>query len=652
MIQDKLIEREILFGNPDKIAVRISNNGKYISFLAPKDGVLNIWVAPTENITQAKAITNEQGRGIRVYHWAKDSLHIIYAQDKNGDENWQLCSVNIETFERLELTSSNVRSSILKMSNKYPDEMLVLINDKVPTHFNIYKINVKTKQSELVYDNIDQYSSFIADDDFKIRVAYKMTPLGVGEIYLFKDKELKQAKLFQQIAIEDMLTTNVLHISSDGSKLFMTDSTNSNTSALIEIDLNSKSRKILYIDEKSDIDDYLVDPKTKLVQGVATNHLRKQWQILDNDIQKDFIYLKNIEDGDLEITSRSYDNMLWVVVYLKSDEPNQYYLYDRVKNKVSFLFSSNIKQEGLPFAKMHPIIIKSRDGLDLISYLTLPRWLDNGKGIPKHPVPLIVCVHGGPNARDIWGFNANTQWLANRGYAVLSVNFRGSVGMGKNFINAGDGEWARKMQDDLEDGVIWCIENNITKKETVAIMGGSYGGYATLVGMTMTPDLYVAGIDIVGPSNLQTLVESIPPYWKPQIAHLYKMIGASPENEEGRAYLKERSPLNYAANIKKPLLIVQGANDPRVKQAESDQIVKAMKQLSIPVVYLLYPDEGHGLAKPENRLSMYAHAEIFLANFAGGRYIPHNNDFLNSSVQVKEGEDINWTKTKNNSEIV
>jgi dipeptidyl aminopeptidase/acylaminoacyl peptidase len=645
--EDVLISREILFGNPDKIAVRLSNDGKYISFIAPHEGVMNIWVAPTDKIDEAKVITNEKERGIRSYFWAKDNQHIIYAQDRQGDENWCLYSVRPDNEEQIRLTpGENVRASLLKSSINFPDKILILMNDRVPEYFDIYQMDITNGKHELIYENQEKYTSFWVDDEFKIRLGYKMLPSGESEIYSFENGDLAKAKLFQKVSVEDMLTTSPLHISNDGNKLFMIDSSGRNTSALIEIDLSSNTRKIVYENQQADIDDYLLDPKTKLIQAVATNYLRKTWTILDSEILQDIENIKAVEEGDIEIISKTYDDNKWIVSFLKSDGPHKYYLYDRTTKETNFLFVSNAKQENLPFSRMYPLNIKSRDGLDLVSYLTIPNWLDNGQGVPSEPVPLVLFVHGGPNARDEWGFNPVTQWLANRGYAVLSVNYRGSTGFGKNFINAGDGEWAGKMQNDLEDGVQWCIENQITEKDKIIIMGGSYGGYAALVGMSMTPELYAAGIDIVGPSNLETLLNSIPPYWKPQIAHLNKIIGATTETKEGKEFLKSRSPLTYAKDIKKPLLIVQGANDPRVKQAESDQIVKAMKEHSVPVVYLLYPDEGHGLARPENKLSMYANAEVFLANFANGRFIPHNNNFPGSSIEVKEGQDITWTRTK------
>jgi len=643
--EDKLIPREILFGNPDRLVTRLSSDGKHISFLAPKDGVMNVWIADVDNPTNARVITTEKQRNIRGYFWAKNNNHIIYAQDKKGDENWRLYSVDINTLDEKDLTpTEGVRASVLKMSNKFPSKMLISLNDRVPEYFDIYEVDIITGKRELVYENKGKYLSFLADDDFNIRGGQKMLPNGEGEFYLFEDNDVNKPKLFQKISTEDMLTTDPLYISHDGNKLFMISSVQRNTSALLEIDLNDFSQKIIHSDPKADIDNYLSDTKTKMIQGVSVNYTRTEWTIFDPKMKADIEHLKTIEDGEITIVSRTYEDDKWIVAFAKSDASHRYYLYNRDLKDVKFLFASDSKKEGLPFAKMHPVIIKSRDGLDLIGYLTVPRWLDDGSGKLLSPVPLVLNVHGGPNARDSWGFSPNAQWLANRGYATLSVNYRGSTGFGKDFINAGDGQWARKMQDDLADAITWAVDNGITTKDQVAIMGGSYGGYATLVGMSMTPDMYVAGVDIVGPSNLETLMNSVPPYWKPIMASLVKKIGASPDTEEGREFLKERSPLTYADKIKKPLLVVQGANDPRVKQAESDQIVSAMKKHSIPVTYLLYPDEGHGLVRPENKLSMYAHIEAFLAKFAGGRYTPHNNNFPGSSIEVKEGKDTNWTQ--------
>ena len=649
MKEDRLIPREVLFGNPDKIAVRMSEDGKYISYLAPLNGVLNVFVAPVDNPLIGKAITADTERGIRSYSWAKNSNNIIYSIDNKGDENFRLYSIDINTKENILLTpKEGVRASVIKKSKSFPDEILVQMNKRVPEYFDIYKINVKSGKAEIIFENKEKYLSFIIDDNFKILFAYKMLPTGEGEIYSFKNGNLASPQLFQKIKTEDMLTSSLLHITADGKILYAVDSSQRDKSALFEIDLSTQKRTLLYEDARADIDSCLVDPITKRIQAVSIDYLQKEWIILDPQINEDIKNLSKLNDGIIEITSRVENDNKWIVVYMQDDGPYKYYLYDRATGEAKFLFVSNSKQEEYSFAKMHPMQITSRDGLELVSYLTLPRWLDKGARL-ENPIPLILYVHGGPNSRDNKGYNATHQWLANRGYAVLSVNYRGSTGFGKSFINAGDGQWARKMQDDLEDAVKWAIDNNLADKSKIVIMGGSYGGYATLVGMSMTPDLYAAGIDIVGPSNLETLMNSIPPYWKPVFAHLKKIIGASPDNEGGKKFLFERSPLNYVKNIKKPLLIVQGAHDPRVKKLESDQIVSAMKKHGIPVVYLLYKDEGHGLARPENRMSFYAHAEVFLANILQGRYLGHDGNFPGSSMEIIEGKDLTWTKEVSSS---
>lgn len=649
MKEDRLIPREVLFGNPDKIAVRMSEDGKYISYLAPLKGVLNVFVAPVDNPLAGKAVTSDKERGIRSYSWAKNSNNIIYSIDNKGDENFRLYSIDINTKENILLTpKEGVRASVIKKSKSFPDEVLVQMNKRVPEYFDIYKINVKSGKAEIIFENKEKYLSFIIDDNFKILFAYKMLPTGEGEIYSFKNGNLSSPQLFQKIKTEDMLTSSLLHITADGKILYAVDSSQRDKSALFEIDLSTQKRTLLYEDARADIDSCLVDPITKKIQAVSIDYLQKEWIILDPQINEDIKNLSKLNDGIIEITSRVENDNKWIVVYMQDDGPYKYYLYDRATGEAKFLFVSNSKQEEYSFAKMHPMQITSRDGLELVSYLTLPRWLDKGARL-ENPIPLILYVHGGPNSRDNKGYNATHQWLANRGYAVLSVNYRGSTGFGKSFINAGDGQWARKMQDDLEDAVKWAIDNNLADKSKIVIMGGSYGGYATLVGMSMTPDLYAAGIDIVGPSNLETLMNSIPPYWKPVFAHLKKIIGASPDNESGKNFLFERSPLNYVKNIKKPLLIVQGAHDPRVKKLESDQIVSAMKKHGIPVVYLLYKDEGHGLARPENRMSFYAHAEVFLANILQGRYLGHDGNFPGSSMEIIEGKDLTWTKEVSSS---
>lgn len=642
---DEIIARKILFGNPDKAITKLSPNGEYISFVQPLDGVLNVFVAKREdgvdiNTEQAKPVTFDKSKGIRSYFWSYDNQHIIYAQDEKGDENWRLYAVNVETGEGKGLTpEEGVRAGLLKTSKNFPDEILINLNSRKKELFDVYRLNIKSGDMQMVYQNDENFIGFTADNNLNIRFAYRMTADGGAEIFKFTgddDNKTSNKKLYKTIAPEDQFTSSPAHITADGKFLYMVDSTGRDTASLFKINLETDKSELIYEDVKADIADYLVNPITKLVEGAASSYFRKKWTIIDDAIKGDIDFLNSQHDGDMEVISRSSDDTLWVVAYLFDSSPFKYYLYDRSSKKLEFLFSSSKQQEGQPFTKMHPVGIETRDGLEMVSYLSLPRWLDNGDATTKEPVPMVLYVHGGPNVRDSWGLDKTHQWLANRGYAVLSVNYRGSTGFGKKFTNLGNGEWYAKMQDDLEDAVAWAIDKGIAQKDKVAIMGGSYGGYAVLAGLTKTPDMFAAGIDIVGPSNLITLLESVPPYWQPMIASLEKKTGGDTKTEEGRAILKSKSPLTYADKINKPLMIVQGANDPRVKKPESDQIVEAMKNHDIPVLYLLYPDEGHGLARPENRLSFYANAETFLAEFIGGRSEADDGKYEGSTIEFIE----------------
>lgn len=639
--EDELIPREIIFSNPDRGMVRISEDGKYLSYLSPKDGVLNVWVAPINNLKSAKIITDEKERNIAGYYWAKDSEHIIYMQDEKGDENYRTYSVNIETLNKKLLTPPNgVKTAAIHLSKRFPQHVLVAINERISEYFDFYKVDIKTGKRDLIYENKNEFSHVVFNDDFKPRVGYKMLTSGEGEVYLLGNDDLTKPVLLQTIPVEDMLTTELLHITSDGEKLFLKDSINRNTSALIEYSFSSNQYREIFSNPKVDVNNYISHPKTGMIRAVATNYLRQEWTVIDEKIKHDFEFLQSVDNGDFEIVSCDYADNKWIIAFYTSDAPSKYYLYDRNNKTIEFLFHSNSKHEDLPFAKMYPVEIKSRDNLNLVSYLTIPRWLDNGSGKPIKPVPLLLNVHGGPNTRDHWTFYKGIQWLANRGYAVLNVNYRGSTGFGKDFVNAGNGEWAGKMQNDLEDAVDWAIASGITSKDKVGIIGGSYGGYATLVGLTKTPDKYALGVDIVGPSNLLTLFNSAPPYWKPYLVSLMKKMGGDPKTEEGRKIFLEKSPLTHVSKIKKPLIVVQGANDPRVKRAESDQVVSAMKERNLPVVYLLYPDEGHGLRRLENKLSMYAIIEPFLSQFLGGRVENAKDEIKASSVEIIEGKNI------------
>jgi len=661
-----LIPRQKLMGNPEVAAVRISPDGEYISYLAPSNGKLNVWVALSSDPASAKAVTNDTLRGIRIYQWTYKKDHLLYSQDIGGDENWSVFLVNVATGEENNLTPFDEipgpdglpmklpdgkimrpRATILSVSNDQPNEILIRLNKDNARYQDVYKVNLESKQlTKFITD--EDYLQILMDDNYIPLVATKTLPAGGTQVLKYQNGNFVE---FFQVPQEDMLTFGFVGTAPEERTVYVIDSRERNTAGLFTMNLETQEKQLIFEDARSDIQGATVHPTQNHIQAVRSNYLKAEWHVIDPDVQEDFDYLATVKEGDFTINSRSQDDQQWIVGYNVSNEAYKYYYYDRQERKATMLFSNRPELDEYTLAKMYALEIPSRDGLNLVSYLTLPADL-NEDGRPIRALPMVLVVHGGPWARDRFGFNGLHQWLANRGYAVLSVNFRGSTGFGKNFINAAIHEWGGKMHDDLIDAVDWAVKEGIAKEGQVAIMGGSYGGYATLAGLTFTPEKFVCGVDIVGPSNLQTLLSTIPPYWA-AIRSIFVMHMGDPDTEEGRALLEERSPLNYVNHIKKPLLIAQGANDPRVKQSESDQIVEAMQAQNIPVIYVLYPDEGHGFARPENRLSFYAVTEHFFQEYLGGRVEPYGSDFENSSIEVITGaSDIAGLEAQIDGEVV
>ena len=629
-----LISRQVLFGNPDRMAARISPDGERLAFIAPLDGVLNVWVGPVLSPDQAKPVTDDRDRGVRTYFWAYSSKHIVYVQDKGGDENWRIYVVDLDSGETRDMTPlEGVRAEIMGVSHKHPGTILIGLNDRDASLHDIYTLDLVTGDRTLVLEN-PGFANFVIDDDYQVRFAQEMTPEGGSE---FLKKAGDDWEPFISLGMSEALSTGIIGFNKAGDHAYLYDSRDRDTAALVSLNLDTGEKEVIAENPRADVSDVMIHPVEKTVEAVAFTYARKEWDIQQEGLEEEFAFLRELAPGEIEITSRTLDDSAAIVVYLLDDGAVRYYHVDRKARKATFLFKHRDDLEDKPLVHMHPVVIEARDGLKLVSYLSLPQGSDStGNGRPETPLPLVLLVHGGPWARDEWGFDPYHQWLANRGYAVLSVNFRGSVGFGKAFLNAGNLEWGAKMHDDLIDAVRWAEREGIADPAKVAIMGGSYGGYATLAGLTLTPDTFACGIDIVGPSNLITLIESIPPYWAPMRSLFTSRVGDL-DTEEGREFLHSRSPLTYVARIEKPLLIGQGANDPRVKQAESDQIVTAMQDKKIPVTYVLYPDEGHGFARPENRLSFHAVAEAFLAEVLGGRFEAIGDDFEGSSIEVPAG---------------
>jgi dipeptidyl aminopeptidase/acylaminoacyl peptidase len=629
-----LIPRSALFGNPEKAQGRVSPDGKYISFIAPRDGVLNVWLAERGKLDAAKPITNDQKRGIRQHFWAFDNKHVLFLQDEGGDENWRLYAVNVVDGTQKDLTPyKGVQAQVAGLSWKKPGVIAVGLNDRAEEWHDLWEVNLETGKRTLIEQNTQEMAGYDLDLDLKPRLATRTLPEGGEFLRRVGDQWVSLLKYGQ----EDSLTTATLGVEGSGTTALMQSSVGRDKTALVRVDIASGKTTVLGSSERADVENVLTDPKTNAPQAYSVNYLKPEYTALVPAVKQDIALLTREVGEGFAVTNRTLDDSLWTVVGDDSQAPAVAYLYDRKAGKVTKLFEQRPALAKAPLVPMQSLELKARDGLTLVSYLSLPPGSDaNNDGRPDKPVPMVLNVHGGPWGRDAYGFDNEHQWLANRGYAVLAVNFRGSTGFGKNFVNAADREWAGKMHDDLLDAVKWAIDQKITTSDKVAIYGGSYGGYATLVGVTFTPDTFACGVDIVGPSNLDTLLGSIPPYWKAFYEDLARRVG-DPRTEEGKKLLAERSPLSRVQAIKKPLLIAQGANDPRVKQAEADQIVKAMKDKNLPVTYVLYPEEGHGFARPTNRTSFYAIAEGFLSQCLGGRYEPIGNDFKGANLKVPEG---------------
>jgi dipeptidyl aminopeptidase/acylaminoacyl peptidase len=631
-----LIPRAALFGNPVRAQGLISPDGQWLSWIAPKDGVLNIWVAPAADPEAARAVTSATTRPIRQHFWAPDASAVMYIQDKGGDENFLLYRVDIASGAETTLTPfENTRVDLVGVSSTIKDKLLVGLNNRDPQWHDVHLLDLATGTLTLVLEN-NAYAGFMADDNLVLRMAMQQNAAG-GTDYFRVTDNVVEAEPFETSAMEDALTTAPAGYTSDGTTLYWIDSRSRDTAALFAQDTATGDKRLIAEDERADITSTLRHPVTGEVEAYAVNYLTRQWHATDPAIGAALSWLDERLEGDFGVNSRTDDDTVWIVWNDPLTKPVRTFIYDRVTQTLIPFYVSRPELEGAPLQPMHPIEIASRDGLTLPSYLTLPPGSDaDGDGVPDAPVPMVLLVHGGPWARDAYGFNSAHQLLANRGYGVLSVNFRGSTGFGKGFINAGNKQWGLAMHDDLIDAVDWAVAQGIAQADKVAIMGGSYGGYATLAGLTFTPEVFACGVDIVGPSNLETLLSTIPPYWAPMVKIFHERMG-DPSTEEGLALLRAASPLYKADAITKPLLIAQGANDPRVKQSESDQIVGAMQAAGIPVTYVLYPDEGHGFARPENNIAFYAIAENFLAECLGGRAEPLGDALAPASAQIIEG---------------
>ena len=621
--QPALIDREVFFGNPEYAGAQISPDGKFISFIKPYNGTMNIWVKETKApFASAKPLTNDTARPVRGYFWSRDSKYVLFVQDKGGDENFNVYAVNpadkpaagAEVPAARNLTDAKgIRAMIYAVPKSDPDALYVGINERDKAWHDLYKIKISTGERTLVSENKDRYQAVYFDNADKLRLAVRSAQNGDTEI-LRVNADGSTAKIYSCDVFE---TCSPLQFNKDNKRVYI--QTNKGDSDLVELDLldveTGKTEKV-ESDPLNKVDLNNVNFSDVSNEIIATSYEddrnRIYWK--NKDFQKDYETIKKrLGDREISFNSATKDESKFIVATYSDVDPGTVWLYDRKTKNLSTLYQVREKLDRAALSPMKSVTYKSSDGLDIQAYLTLPKGLE-----PKN-LPVVIFPHGGPWGRDSWGYDTFAQFLANRGYAVLQPNFRASTGYGKKFLNAGNNEWGQKMQDDLTWGVKYLIGQGIADPKRVGIMGGSYGGYATLAGVAFTPDVYSAAVAIVAPSNLKTLLESVPPYWESIRTIFYKRMG-DPNTPEGLAQMKRQSPLFSADKIKTPLMIVQGANDPRVNKREADQIVVALRDRNYPVEYLVAPDEGHGFARPVNNSAMVMAAEKFLAEHLGGRY--------------------------------
>jgi dipeptidyl aminopeptidase/acylaminoacyl peptidase len=620
-----LIARDVLFGNPERTSPRISPDGKRLAWLAPDEkDVLQVWVKTVGQEDQKK-VTADRKRGIRQFLWAWDDRTLLYLQDVDGDENFHLYGVDLASGNVRDLTPfQGVRAEPAATSPRTPGRVLVTLNLRDRRALDVHAVDLETGAVTLAAQNPGDVVGWDATDDLVVRGATALLPDGGREVRV-RGGAGDPWRTLVRAGHEDEVSP--IDFTADGKGIYLESNLGSDTIRVVLRDLASGKETVLAEDPHADAGDVLIHPTRHVVEAVDFPAGRQAWKVLDPAVKGDFEALRKLSGGDFKVLSRDREDRSWIVGYTRDRGPVRYYAWDRKEKKGTFLFVHQPKLEGLSLAEMKAVRYRARDGLTVNGYLTLP------VGLPAKGLPVVLFVHGGPWSRDVWGYNPYAQWLANRGYAVLQPNFRGSTGYGKKFLNAGNRQWGKTMHDDLADAVRWAAKEGLADPRKVAIMGGSYGGYSALAGAAFTPELFRCSVDIVGPSNLFTLIRSIPPYWKPMLGLFAKRLGDI-DDPKDEPLLRAASPLFSAERIRIPILIGQGANDPRVKQAESEQIVAAIEKNGGAVTYVLYPDEGHGFARPENRTDFNARAEAFLAGCLGGRAEPMAGERIAGSTAV------------------
>ena len=636
--REGLISRDEFFNPPGMRELKMSHDGTRISFIAAVEGIENVCVAPVRNPKAALSVTSvKPPDSIDSHRWTYNPRYLLYTSSFMHDENYRVSGAylggdnNVRT--RLLTPQEGVQARIQLTSPLRPDEVLVCLNDRDPVYHDVYRINFITGEKELQQINDIGAADFFFDNDFNTRFARKIN--SDGSISVLAPNGSGGWDKAMELPPEDALMSHFLNFDITGRYAYLSDSRGRDTIALKELDTETFRERILASAPDSDLADYTFHPSTGVAYGAAFERERFRWEAVDPAMRRDIQVFRAFNDLHPSILARATDDRKWVVEYTLSDGPKLHYLYDRDERSMRLIFPSEPHLLELELARMRSTTIRARDGLNLVAYYTLPRDVRGRR--PRKPLPAVLFVHGGPWSRDRWGYDDFHQVLANRGYAVISVNFRGSTGLGKKFLNAGNMEWGGKMHDDLLDTVDWAVKNKIADKDRIAIMGASYGGYAALVGLTFTPDVFACGIDMFGPSDLSAFLESAPTYWGAS-DDVFKNRMGDHATEEGREFLRSRSPLYRVGEITKPLLIAQGGNDPRVARSESDRIVDAMKERGIPVIYLLFPTAGHGMGGSH---ALMAVIEDFLKKHIGGEAEPITEDtFLGSSMRILDGVEL------------
>ena len=618
-----IIDRELLFGDPEISGAQLSPDGRFLSFIKPYHGTRNVWVkALGEPFDRARPLTNDQARPVREYFWSRDGKYLLFAQDKDGDENFNIYAVDpagtlpagqaVPTAR--DLTGlKGVRVQICRVPLTDPSTIYIGLNDRDKAWHDLYKLNLTTSEKTLVRQNTDRLDAWVFDWNDQLRLASRSNLDGSTEWLRVESDKLTP---FYKTSIDEQ--SYVAGYAEDNRRVYLVTNQGPgrNLSEIVLLDPATSKEEPYQADplKRVDVNELNLSERTHepLYVSFEDDRMRRVWK--DPAFAQDFKTASAQLPGlDVYPVSNTTDERRWLLSASGATQPAVVYLFDRQTKQLTKQYETRPKLHSADLAETKVVRYKSSDGLEIPAYLTLP------KGVAAKNLPVVIFPHGGPWSRDTYGFNAYQQFLANRGYAVLSPNFRASTGYGKKFLEAGNNEWGQKMQDDLTWGVKYLVAQDIADPKRVGIMGGSYGGYATLAGVAFTPDVYAAAVAIVAPSNLMTLLNSIPPYWEAGRKQMYARMG-DPGTEAGKAQLLRQSPLTSAAKIKTPLMVVQGANDPRVHKAEADQIVVALRDRNYPVQYLCAPDEGHGFARPVNNMAMFAAAEKFLAQYLHGRY--------------------------------